>query len=107
MLDNLYGKFDSLVKKHELFKVETIGDAYMCVGNLRSSQPDHAHRIARFAMDAVVAAKSTLGAPHHGLNAWVRVRATVRVRAKVRGTLTSPPSPSALLSAVRVRVSLT
>jgi len=60
MLDNLYGKFDSLVKKHELFKVETIGDAYMCVGNLRSSQPDHAHRIARFAMDAVVAAKSTL-----------------------------------------------
>jgi len=32
----------------------------MCVGNLRSSQPDHAHRIARFAMDAVVAAKSTL-----------------------------------------------
>lgn len=63
MLDRLYGKFDDLVKKHELFKVETIGDAYMCVGNLRSLQPDHAHRVARFAMDAVNAAKSTLGAP--------------------------------------------
>jgi guanylate cyclase len=62
MLDNLYGKFDDLVKKHDLFKVETIGDAYMCVGNLRSRQPDHAHRIARFAMDAVDAASETLGA---------------------------------------------
>ena len=62
MLDNLYCKFDDLVKQHDLFKVETIGDAYMCVGNLRSSQPDHAHRIARFAMDAVDAASETLGA---------------------------------------------
>jgi guanylate cyclase len=62
MLDELYGKFDDLVKKHDLFKVETIGDAYMCVGNLRSRQPDHAHRIARFAMDAVDAASETLGA---------------------------------------------
>ena len=27
MLDRLYARFDELTKKHELFKVETIGDA--------------------------------------------------------------------------------
>ena len=44
-----------------MFKVETIGDAYMAVTNLVESQPDdHAARIARFAMEAVAAARETL-----------------------------------------------
>lgn len=41
-------------------KVETIGDAYMAVGNLSVPQVDHAARVAMFAMDAVKAAKRTL-----------------------------------------------
>ena len=32
------------------------GDAYMCTGNVRAPQRDHAARIARFAIDAVHAA---------------------------------------------------
>lgn len=61
MLDRLYHKFDALTHQYDVFKVETIGDAYMCVTNLVKDQPDdHAKRIAMFAMDAVKAASETL-----------------------------------------------
>ena len=42
--------------------METIGDAYMAVGNLMEPQKDHGVRVARFAMDAVNAASETLSA---------------------------------------------
>jgi len=57
MLDRLYGDLDELTKKHGLFKVETIGDAYMCVGGLPVAQHDHTARVARFALDAIRAAQ--------------------------------------------------
>ncbi|EDQ85184.1 uncharacterized protein MONBRDRAFT_29467 [Monosiga brevicollis MX1] len=58
MLDRLYTVFDQLCDKHGLYKIETIGDAYMCVGNLFVPQPDHAARVARFAMDALAGANA-------------------------------------------------
>lgn len=61
MLDRLYQKFDALSDKHEVFKVETIGDAYMAVTNLVKDQSnDHAVRIASFAAEAIQAANETL-----------------------------------------------
>ncbi|KAL3158747.1 hypothetical protein ABBQ32_011475 [Trebouxia sp. C0010 RCD-2024] len=60
MLDRLYRAFDTLTSKHNLFKVETIGDSYMVVGNLRCPQPDHAARVAYFAIEAVQTAGSIL-----------------------------------------------
>lgn len=60
MLDRLYRAFDVLTSKHNLFKVETIGDSYMVVGNLRCPQPDHAARVAYFAIEAVHTAGSIL-----------------------------------------------
>lgn len=59
MLDNLYTKFDDLSHKHDVFKVETIGDSWMGVTNLTKDQPDHVERIARFAIDAMRAAQET------------------------------------------------
>jgi class 3 adenylate cyclase len=59
MLDRLYLQFDELTRKHDLFKVETIGDAYMCAGNLVKDQQDHAKRIAEFAADAIMIASET------------------------------------------------
>ncbi|KAF5843858.1 nucleotide cyclase, partial [Dunaliella salina] len=50
MLHRLYSRFDELATARELFKVETIGDAYLCAGNLRHPQPDtHAALMADFA----------------------------------------------------------
>lgn len=59
MLDRLYLRFDELSRRHDVFKVETIGDAYMAVTNLVKDQPDHAKRIASFAIDAMRAANET------------------------------------------------
>lgn len=60
MLDRLYNKFDNLSVRHDIFKVETIGDAYMAVTNLVKDQPDHAKRVAEFSVDALEAANQTL-----------------------------------------------
>jgi len=60
MLDRLYIRFDELSRIHDVFKVETIGDAYMAVTNLVKNQPDHAKRIAMFSIDALCAANDTL-----------------------------------------------
>mmetsp|Transcript_43735 Transcript_43735/g.83486 ORF Transcript_43735/g.83486 Transcript_43735/m.83486 type:complete len:356 (-) Transcript_43735:381-1448(-) len=60
MLDRLYYALDVAAHKHEVFKVETIGDAYMAVSNLVKEQPDHTKRIADFAIDAIKTANQTL-----------------------------------------------
>ncbi|KAL7570913.1 hypothetical protein ACA910_002546 [Epithemia clementina (nom. ined.)] len=59
MLDRLYTKMDEMSARHEIFKVETIGDSWMGVANLSKDQPDHASRIADFAIDAIRAARET------------------------------------------------
>ena len=52
MLDRLYNKFDDLSHKHGVFKLETIGDAWMGVANLFEACPDdHVKRIALFSID--------------------------------------------------------
>jgi hypothetical protein len=38
MVDRLYTKFDVLSEMYDVFKVETIGDAYMAVANLHKDQ---------------------------------------------------------------------
>jgi class 3 adenylate cyclase len=61
MLHRLFNRFDALAEKHQVFKVETIGDAWMGVTNCVADQStDHAKRIALFALDAVQAASETL-----------------------------------------------
>ena len=53
MLDRLYSAFDALTRRHQLFKVETIGDAYMVVGNVPLKQSDHAARVCKMALDMI------------------------------------------------------
>lgn len=57
MLDRLYLAFDSLCKKYQIFKVETVGDAFMAVSNLIEDQShDHVKRVAQFSLEAIQAA---------------------------------------------------
>jgi len=61
MLDRLYLKFDDLSRKHNVFKIETIGDAYMAVTNLvKNQEEDHVLRLVQFAKDTIKASESTL-----------------------------------------------
>jgi len=60
MLDRLYTKIDLVCRDYQLFKVETIGDAYMCVGGIPNGQEDQTVRVALFAMGAIKAARSVM-----------------------------------------------
>merc|ERR1719181_2339043 len=74
MLDDMYRRFDALVRKHGLFKVETIGDAYMCVGGLPEPQSDHTLRVARFAVEAMKAANQVAVDPNDPSKGTLQIR---------------------------------
>lgn len=48
-LDQSFSRFDQVIKKHNLEKIKTMGDAYMAVGGIPNTNPTHA-------IDAVLAA---------------------------------------------------
>lgn len=60
MLNQFYHKLDHLVTKYDLYKIETIGDAYFVVGGmLKENDRDHCARTMAFAEEAIQAAKET------------------------------------------------
>ena len=50
-LNQIFSAFDQLTEKYGLEKIKTIGDAYMVVGGLPASRPDHCEAIANMALD--------------------------------------------------------
>ncbi|RXM96115.1 Guanylate cyclase soluble subunit beta-2 [Acipenser ruthenus] len=57
MLNSMYLKFDRLTTVHDVYKVETIGDAYMVVGGVPVPVLSHAERVANFALGMIIAAR--------------------------------------------------
>jgi adenylate cyclase len=51
MLDRLFSHFDSLADRYALEKIKTIGDCYMVAAGVPTPRADHAHAIARMALD--------------------------------------------------------
>uniref|UniRef100_A0A0G2K4T2 guanylate cyclase n=5 Tax=Rattus norvegicus TaxID=10116 RepID=A0A0G2K4T2_RAT len=60
MLNSMYSKFDRLTSVHDVYKVETIGDAYMVVGGVPVPVESHAQRVANFALGMRISAKEVM-----------------------------------------------
>ncbi|XP_076845102.1 uncharacterized protein LOC143490322 [Brachyhypopomus gauderio] len=64
MLNNLYMCFDTRIDSYNVYKVETIGDAYMVVSGLPERNGDrHADEIAKMSLDLVAAVRQ-VSIPH-------------------------------------------
>jgi class 3 adenylate cyclase len=50
-VDFYFSKFDTIINKHGLEKIKTIGDAYMCAGGLHDTKEDHAQRMVKAAFE--------------------------------------------------------
>uniref|UniRef100_A0A8C9VSC3 Guanylate cyclase n=1 Tax=Scleropages formosus TaxID=113540 RepID=A0A8C9VSC3_SCLFO len=74
MLNDIYKNFDSILDNHDVYKVETIGDAYMVVSGLpRRNGNRHAVDICRMALD-ILAFMGTFELQHMpGLPVWIRI----------------------------------
>ncbi|XP_066563357.1 guanylyl cyclase C isoform X2 [Amia ocellicauda] len=74
MLNDIYRSFDSILDHHDVYKVETIGDAYMVASGLPRRNGDrHAVDISRMALD-ILAFMGTFQLRHlPGLPVWIRI----------------------------------
>jgi class 3 adenylate cyclase len=50
-LNECFIEFDNIIGRYDLEKIKTIGDSYMCAGNLPSSDPDHLYKIVKAALE--------------------------------------------------------
>ena len=66
-LDKLFSHFDTLVERHGLEKIKTIGDCYMAAAGVPDPRADHASRAGRLALDMRDAVASSTIAGEDGL----------------------------------------
>uniref|UniRef100_A0A672I5Y9 guanylate cyclase n=1 Tax=Salarias fasciatus TaxID=181472 RepID=A0A672I5Y9_SALFA len=72
MLNSMYLRFDRLTTVHNVYKVETIGDAYMVVGGVPIPVASHAERVANFALGMTLASREVIN-PVTGGSIQIRV----------------------------------
>lgn len=72
MLNDMFSRFDSLTIAHNVFKVETIGDAYMCVAG-HDGSPHHAQKMFMMAIAMLKAISDMKPNYHHDINIRVGI----------------------------------
>ncbi len=60
LLNDVFSQFDALVEKYGLEKIKTIGDCYMVAAGVPRPRTDHAHALARLALDMRASVAGTL-----------------------------------------------
>jgi adenylate cyclase len=60
VLDRLFTSFDELVDRYDVEKIKTIGDCYMVAAGVPRPRADHAHALARLALEMGGCAKSCI-----------------------------------------------
>ena len=53
IIDSCFKKFDEIISKHNLEKIKTIGDAYLCVSGLPDTRDHNAISVINAAMDII------------------------------------------------------
>ena len=66
-LDYFFKKFDIITEKHNLEKIKTIGDAYMCAGGLPTENKTHAENAFAAALEILEFVKDTQDNPPKGI----------------------------------------
>jgi class 3 adenylate cyclase len=61
LLETIFRAFDTIARRHEVYKVETVGDCYIAVTGLPDPQPDHAQVMVLFAVECLKQMKTLLG----------------------------------------------
>ncbi|KAM4652060.1 uncharacterized protein O3C94_014396 [Discoglossus pictus] len=86
MLNSLYVCFDSRIESYNVYKVETIGDAYMVVSGLpERNNEKHADEIAKMSLDLVAAVRQVV-IPHMP-NERLQLRAGIHTGPCVAGVV--------------------
>jgi class 3 adenylate cyclase len=66
-VDYFFKKFDIIIEKHNLEKIKTIGDAYMCAGGLPTENSDHIENAFSAAKEIMAFVKETQDNPPEGI----------------------------------------
>jgi len=86
-LNECFVAFDRIIEKFNLEKIKTIGDSYMCAGNIPSPDAEHAYKIIKAAIEIqVFMDEHNLRRAERNLEAW-EIRIGIHIGPVVAGVV--------------------